>query len=149
VGRSTRQAGFSLVELTVVLLIVSVLIVVGMVSYARMTQMADAEAVKLDLITATKVQELNRIQTGVFSDVEAVLTDLEPSLEYSVDGAVGTVLVEIEPALVATDVCLFAQTPSGDWYAIHHSAAAGDRFAEVAPVDCTPAVVAGWSKESW
>jgi prepilin-type N-terminal cleavage/methylation domain-containing protein len=148
-GRSRREEGFSLVELTVVLLIVSVLMVIGMAVHARLAALADDEVAQLDVITAVKVQALHHLQHGVFTDDSAVLGDLEPMLGYSADGADGTVVVRLEAATAASDVCVFVQTPAGDWYAVHHSSEAGDRYATSAPAPCTAAVVGSWPAESW
>lgn len=144
-----RDGGFSLVELVVVMMVLSIIIVIGMGTSAKMTRIADDEAAQLDVITATKVQALYHLENGVFSDDAGLLGALEPMLAYSNDGADATIVVELEPAHAATNVCLFVQTSSGDWYGLHHSATDGDRFANSAPIACTPANVASWSRESW
>lgn len=148
-GRIRSDGGFSLVELTVVLLIVSVLVVIGVAGYARLVAVSDDKAAQFDVVTAVKVQALHQLQYGAFTDDAALLTPLEPTLEYSVDGVVGTVVVRLEAATSATDVCVFAQTPAGNWFAAHHSLETGNRFATSEPVACTSAVVTTWSSESW
>ena len=137
-------------ELMVVLLVLSILMGVGVVSYARMTQIADDKGVHLDLLTAVKVEALQHLETGEFTSDEGVLFDLEPTLRFSNDGdPPGTVVVRLEDARTEIDVCLFAQTRNGDWFAIYHSVSTGDLYAESAPLACTPGNVAAWSQESW
>jgi hypothetical protein len=46
-------------------------------------------------------------------------------------------------------VCLFGQSFSGRWFAVHYSAFGVLHYAEAAPEPCTAGLVAGWSYESW
>ncbi len=147
---SARERGFSLVELMVVLLVLAILMGVGIVSYARMTQIADDKGAQLDLLTAVKVEALQHLEAGAFSSDENVLLELEPTLRFSDDGdPPGTVVVRLEDDRTEIDVCLFAQTRNGDWFAMYHSVSTGELYAESAPVACTPGNVASWSQESW
>lgn len=145
----SRDAGFSLVELTVVMLVLSVLFLVGMASYARLARIADDEAAKLDAVMAIKVQTLHHVENGRFSMNGPQLQLLEPTLEYTLAGDPGTVAVRVEPAHATTDVCVFVQTKYNDWFAVHRSTTGGDHYAQVAPLPCTPGNVAGWSDRSW
>lgn len=144
-----RERGFSLVELTVVLLVISVLMTIGMASYARMAHIADDEAVQLELVFAAKVQMLQHLENGVFSADSDVLRALGPSLRYSADGADRTIVVVVDPAHDTSDVCLFGHANPGEWFAVHYSPDSGIRYAESAPLACTPANVAGWSAAPW
>ena len=145
-----RQHGFSLVELMVVLAVLAILMGVGIVSYARMTQIADDKGAQLDLLTAVKVEALQHLETGAFSSDENLLLELEPTLRFSDDGdPPGTVVVRLEDDRTEIDVCLFAQTRNGDWFAIYHSVSSGDLYAESAPLACTLGNVAAWSQDSW
>ncbi len=145
-----RERGFSLVELMVVLMVLGILMGVGVVSYARMTQIADNKGAQLDLLTAVKVEALQHLETGAFTSDEDILFGLEPNLRFSDDGEPsGTIAIRLEDELTATDICLFSQTRNGDWFAIYHSVSGGDRYAQVAPLACTPGNVADWSSEPW
>ena len=145
-----RERGFSLVELMVVLLVLAILMGVGIVSYARMTQIADNKGAYLDLLSAVKVEALRHLEIGAFTSDENVLFDLEPNLRFSDDGdPAGTIVVRLEDDRTEIDVCLFSQTTNGDWFSIFHSVASGDLYAESVPVACTPGNVASWSPESW
>jgi prepilin-type N-terminal cleavage/methylation domain-containing protein len=144
------ERGFSLVELMVVLLVLSILMTVGLASYAQMTRIADDKGTQLDLLTAVKVQALQHLETGSFTDDVGVLFDLEPTLRFSNDGEPkGTVVVRIEDGRSEIDVCLFSQTKGGEWFAVSHSVSEAVRYSESTPVACTPGNVASWSTESW
>ncbi len=71
-----RERGFSLVELMVVLLVLAILIGVGLVSYVRMTQIADNKGAHLDLLTAVKDEALQHLEAGAFTSDENILFDL-------------------------------------------------------------------------
>lgn len=145
-----REGGFTLVELVVVVAVVGILMTVGLASYRAMTRTADDTGVQLDLLTATKVQALHHLQTGVFTDDPGVLFDLEPNLRYTDAGdPTGTIVVSIAPGRAALDVCVFARTPAGDWFSMRHSATDGDRYATSNPVACTPGITDSWSVDSW
>jgi len=145
-----RERGFSLVELMVVLLVLAILMGVGVVSYARMTQIADNKGAHLDLLTAVKVEALQHLETGEFTSDENILFDIEPNLRFSDDGEPsGTIVVRLEDDRTEIDVCLFSQTTNGNWFAIYHSVSSGDLYSEAAPLECTPGNVASWSQESW
>lgn len=142
--------GFTLVELVVVVAIVGLLMMMGMASYRVMVRDADEKGTQLDLLTATKVQELHYLEQGAFSDDVGVLMGLEPTLRYTSGGdPPGSVVVSIEAGRSALDVCLFARTGHGEWFGVLHSATDGDRYARSAPVPCGPGNTATWSTASW
>ncbi len=144
------EQGFSLVELMIVLLVLSVLMGIGLVSYSRMTRIADHTGTQLDLLTAVKVQALQHLETGEFTTDVHQLFDLEPNLRYSDAGEPpGTLVVSSESGRRDIDVCVFSKTTNGDWFAIYHSVDAGDSYSESAPVQCTEANTASWSKDPW
>ena len=139
-----------MVELAVVLVIVAILMSIGLASYFAMANTADGKGTQLDLVTATKVQALHHLEQDAFTDDAGVLVALEPTLQYSAAGdPAGSIVVEIEPGRETLDVCLFARTPQGDWFSVRHSTTDGDRYAQSAPVACTPDETDGWSTESW
>jgi prepilin-type N-terminal cleavage/methylation domain-containing protein len=145
-----NDRGFTLIELSVVLLITTILMVIGMVSYVQMTRIADDKGVHLDLLTAVKVESFHHLETGEFTADAGVLFGIEPTLQFTNNAdPEGTVAVRIEDGRAEIDVCLFSQTPHGDWFSIYHSVEAGDRYGESAPVACTAGNVAGWTTESW
>lgn len=144
------ERGFSLVELMTALAVVAILMVIGLASYAQTARIADDKSTQLDLLTAAKVQALAHLETGEFTSDVQELFDLEPILRYSSDGEPpGTLVVRTEDDRLDTDVCVFAQTNQGDWFAIYHSVLVGDLYGESAPVPCTPGDVASWSSDSW
>lgn len=147
--RRREDSGFTLVEMVVVVAIVAVLLTIGLVSYRGVQRQAEARGVQLDLVTAVKVQALLHLETGAFSSDAITLTALEPNLQYSLDGANGTIVVASEVGREDLDVCLFASTQDGAWFSMYHSSSAGDRYGQSAPLQCTPVNVAAWPTGSW
>ena len=149
-GPARDERGFTLVELTVVMFVIAVLIVIGLASFVQVRRIADDKGAHLDLLTAVKVQALQHLETGEFTEDVGVLFDLEPTLRYTNDGLPsGTIVVRSEVGRLDTDVCLFSQTEQGDWFAIYHSVEDGDRYGESDPIACTVANTAAWTTESW
>ena len=139
-----------MIELMVALAIVAVLMAVGVVLYGRMLHAADDTKTQHELVTASKVQALHHLETGLFSSDHDALTDLEPNVRYSLDGdPTGTIVVRTEPAREHRDVCLFAISRSGVWHSMYHSSFAGDLYGNSAPVECVPVNVADWSRQAW
>jgi len=146
----SREDGFTLVELVVVIAIVAILMTIGLASYSAMARIADDRGTQLDLLTATKVQALHHLEEGVFTEDDSVLSDLEPTLRYTADGdPAGTIVVSIDAGRAALDVCLFAVTPQGDWFSIRHSATDGERYSTSPPVECVPGTTDAWSTKAW
>ena len=143
------EDGFTLIETIVVLAIIAVLMVIGLVSYARYTHLADDAGVQLDLVTAVKVQALNHLEQGQFTTDAAALRALEPNLEYSADGLDGSLVVAIEAGHASEAVCVFGLSSSGQWFSVQHSLVSGDRFGVAAPSDCDAAAVADWQPAGW
>ncbi len=148
--RLDDDSGFTMIELMVSLAIVGILMGLGIVMYGKAAQAADDVEAQLDLVTAVKVQSLALLENGQFTVDEDELRALEPNLQYSLFGdPAGTIAVRVEPGRADRDVCVFAISRSNTWYSMYHSTLAGDLYGNSAPVECTPANVASWSREAW
>jgi prepilin-type N-terminal cleavage/methylation domain-containing protein len=147
-GRDRSDGGFTLIELGVSLLIVGILVALAFPTYMGFVAKTRDKQMQADLMAAFHVQALLQLEQGAFTDEEAVLLDLEPTLRYSAAGASGAVtVITRDPATAG--VCLFGWSLSGRWFALHYSAYGAVHFAEAAPEPCTAGLVAGWSRESW
>jgi type IV pilus assembly protein PilE len=146
--RNGSDDGFTLIELGVTLLIVGILVALAFPTYRGFVTTTRDKEMQADLVAAFHVQGLVFLEEGVFTSDEAVLLGAEPSLQYSAAGAPGAVtVVTRDPATAG--VCLFGQSVSGRWFAVHYSAFGVLHYAEAAPGPCTAGLVAGWSRESW
>lgn len=146
--RHPSDEGFTLIELGVSLLIVGVLVALAIPTYRGFVAATRDKEIQADLLASVKVQALLYLEQEAFSSDEAVLQAAEPTLQYSVAGALGAVtVVTRDPATAG--VCLFGLSWSGRWFAVHYSAFGVLHFAEIAPEPCTAGLVAGWSGESW
>jgi len=140
--------GFTLIELGVSLLIVGILVALAVPTYRGFVATTRDKEMQADLVAAFHVQGLVFLEREAFTSDEAVLHAAEPSLQYSAAGAPGAVtVVTRDPA--TGGVCLFGQSFSGRWFAVHYSAFGVLHYAETAPAACTAGLVAGWSREPW
>ena len=146
--RRRSEDGFTLIELGVALLIVGILVALAFPTYRGFVAITRDKEMQADLVAAFHVQGLVFLEQGAFTGDEAVLRAAEPSLQYSAAGAPGAVtVVTRDPATAG--VCLFGQSLSGRWFAVHYSAFGVLHYAETAPEPCTAGLVAGWSSQPW
>lgn len=82
--RSTRSAGYTLVELMVAVMIIAVLLVIAVPSFQGFRRNAQDRVAQSSLVTAEKVAYLVVLQQGAIPDRATLLT-LLPSLESSIE----------------------------------------------------------------
>ncbi len=143
-----RQAGFTMVELVVVLLIVAVLIIIGLPTYQGFRNRALDRDTQADLRGAVLVENLYHLDNAMFTETTSLLAELEPLISFNVAGdPEGTVRVRTGAADV--EVCAFSLSRSGLWWAVYHATSGGTRYGQSAPATCNAALASGWSADGW
>lgn len=127
----TKEGGFTLVELMIVVLIVAILIAVAIPTFLGQRKTAEDAAAKSNLKLALTTEKAYATGAQVFTADLDALNAIEPSL-FNVTGAAPAtnafdpVKVTVDPT--ETAVCLVAQTPTGRFLAIWESIDAGTQF---------------------
>lgn len=146
--RNRSEAGFTLIELMVVVLIIAILLAVGIPSFlGYRTRAFDADA-QADLRTTVLTESVLHLDTGVFTTDTPTLSAAEPTVDFNVTGdPEGTVRVAIGTA--ETEVCMFSLSRSGNWWAIYHTSDSGTFYGQSAPAACQASLAGGWATAGW
>lgn len=113
------DAGFSFVELLVVLLIVAVLTTIGLAMFTGFRESARDRSTQQMLVTAAKVEAGYSTELDGFNAAPAALAVLEPSIDFSglTAESVHLVVADVTPGDQA-QVLLYARSVSGTWFGI-------------------------------
>lgn len=127
-NRLSRDEGFTLVELMVVVLVIAILIAIAIPTFLGARQRAQDRAAQSDLrnaLTAAKVfyvdnEDYDAVDDGVTNDLE----DIEPSL--SLDNTIANATADIVGYTGAGQtIVMEKQSSSGTWFCIADDASAG------------------------
>lgn len=118
-GRSPRDQGFTLVELMVVVLVISILIAVAIPSFMGARQRAQDRTAQANLTTALKAESAIAASGGGFTANAAALSAEEPSIDWSgVDPEdVHVVVGDVIPGDNA-QVLLYTRSNTGTWFGL-------------------------------
>ncbi len=146
----TKEGGFSLVELMVVVLIIAILIAIAIPTFLGARRSAQDEAAKVELRNVINVERNYYVDNEDYTDVAAALVALEPRLVLDPDPALGVAVV----LSADTDiVCMTRTSESGRLFSVWESVRDGTYFGVGPGADlsgaCPVAVPAGFSPQVW
>jgi type IV pilus assembly protein PilA len=151
-GADLGETGFSLIELMVVILIISVLIAIAIPQLVGARTRATDRATQSDLRNVLTAEKTVYTDTQSYYVNSASVKAAEPSLAWGTK-----LLVQVGTNTVANDtVCLSEQSGSGTWFGVGDvatasaTADAGTDYTKGVTDPCTTvsATIAGWSA-SW
>lgn len=117
--RRQSEQGFTLIELSVVIIIIGILIAVATVTLLGARERASNTAAKARVTDALKTERVIYTDGNGFSDSTSVLEQAEPSLDFRDDTVVaGAVFVRVEGDVVT----LASQSATGTCYWVKDSA---------------------------
>jgi prepilin-type N-terminal cleavage/methylation domain-containing protein len=117
---NTRERGFSLTEMMVVLAIISILLAIAVPTMLGPKRAAQDVAAQTRLVAALKTEEVYATDGGSYTSDQVVLEGLESSLEW---GNANDDAVRVLVASVAeTDdaVLLYTKSTSGTWFGLRN-----------------------------
>lgn len=146
--RHSRDGGFTLIELMVVVLIISILLAIGIPYYMAARTRSQDRAAQSDLTTAVKVETGLYADLQVFTDDVAMLSQEASSQQFvngnSLDG--GEISTYLPPAQAGQMVILGSRSNSGECFYLRRDALGSTAYARVGAAVCdetAPAVVWG------
>jgi type IV pilus assembly protein PilA len=135
--RLSKEEGFTLIELMVVVLIIAVLVAIAIPSFLGFRNQAQDRATQTDLRNALLAEKAVWTATSAFSATAADLKVYEPTVELSASLSEDKVLAEFDSD-TASQVCLSQQSASGATFMIYdNESASGGTFYAAAGADVT------------
>jgi type IV pilus assembly protein PilA len=135
--RLSKEEGFTLIELMVVVLIIAVLVAIAIPSFLGFRNQAQDRAAQTDLRNALLAEKAVWTATSAFSSTAADLKVYEPTVELGTSLSEDTVLAEFDED-TASQVCLSQQSASGATFMIYdNESASGGTFYAAAGADVT------------
>ncbi|HEX9774950.1 MAG TPA: prepilin-type N-terminal cleavage/methylation domain-containing protein [Actinomycetota bacterium] len=143
-----RDEGFTLIELMVVVLIISILIAIAIPTFLGARTRAQDRAAQSDLRNGVVSVETHYVDTESYTVTAAQLSAIEPEITFEDGGPVTTGNVGVyDDAVAGAYVVLVRESASGTFFCIHKDASTGTSYgsgANAAAVD-TPAECAAAS----
>ena len=142
--RLDKEEGFTLIELMVVVLIIAVLVAIAIPSFLGFRNRAQDRSAQADLRNTLLGEKAVWVDTGAYTEDEALLKAFEPTLITN-DSDADTAGVFTNLSVASTDdaVCLVQVSQSGNYFAIFEdSSATGGTFfgAGSAAITCPTAL---------
>lgn len=141
--RLSKEEGFTLIELMVVVLIIAVLVAIAIPSFLGFRNRAQDRSAQADLRNTLLSEKAVWVDTGAYTEVEATLKAFEPTLFTNATGAADDgVYTSLSVAASDDAICLGQISQSGNFFAIFDDASAtGGTYyaASAAAVPCPTA----------
>ncbi|MCP3974867.1 MAG: prepilin-type N-terminal cleavage/methylation domain-containing protein [bacterium] len=122
--RLSKEEGFTLIELMVVVLIIAVLVAIAIPSFLGFRNRAQDRSAQADLRNTLLAEKAVWVDTGAYTEVEATLKAFEPTLITNTSGAADAGVFTDVPAVSDDAVCLAQISQSGSFFAIFDDASA-------------------------
>ncbi|MGH9269029.1 MAG: type II secretion system protein [Acidimicrobiales bacterium] len=124
--RENDEAGFTLIELMVVVLIIAILLAIAIPTFLGARQRAQNRAAQSDIRNALAAEKVFYTDDEVYTQLVASLDAIEPQLTYNAGALPATdparmIWVNVRAGNVAGDlsaVCLSRQSASGTWFSL-------------------------------
>ncbi len=155
--RLSKEEGFTLIELMVVVLIMAVLVAIAIPSFLGFRHQAQDRAAQSDLRNALLAEKAVFTATNAFTDVEAELKAWEPTVVTGAALSTDTVYVEYAAA-TSDQVCLSQASDSGSTFMVYENGTEGTFYGSGDAITCPSAAAPAippvqasvdWSETGW
>lgn len=149
--RLREDAAFTLVELTVVTLIIAILFAIAVPSFIGFRDSADNRRAQTEVRTTLHAERAYWTDNQAYTQAEPDLQGYEPSLTIQNTGpATAGVYVDLNAANNEI-VCISQTSVSGDTYSIWDNSTVGTYYGttDLSAADCPAAAPAGYSNDGW
>jgi type IV pilus assembly protein PilA len=147
--RLSRDEGFTLIELMVVVMIIAVLIAIAIPSFLGFRKSAQDRSAQSEVRNVLLAEKAYWLEEGDYTGAGADITALEPNATIAAAPADG-VYIDL-PAADSDVVCIVRTADSGNTFAVWESATAGTYYGttDLSAADCPVAAPAGYSQGGW
>ena len=148
--RLSRDEGFTLIELMVVVMIIAVLIAIAIPSFLGFRKSAQDRSGQSEVRNVLLSEKAYWLDNGDYTETTGDITAFEPNANlHATDPAIGVVM-----DLRDTDsdiVCLTRTPDSGNTFSIWESSASGTYYGatDLTAADCPAAAPAGYAQGGW
>lgn len=149
---SLRQAdGFTIVELAIVVGIMAILAAIAIPTFAGQMDHAHDVAAQSLATHAMNIERSYQLDNGQFTASRRDLLAYEPGIVWNQrKNPPGTVRIRMRSRFAADEVCVYAQSKSGDWFAIYENATSATLYGRPDRLrNCSPKVARNWSPDGW
>ena len=145
----SRDEGFTLIELMVVVMIIAVLIAIAIPSFLGFRKSAQDRAAQSEVRNVLLSEKAYWLEEGDYTETAADITALEPNANINADEAVG-VYIDLN-ALSSDTVCIVRTAESGNTFSVWESSTLGTHYGatNLSGADCPAAAPAGYSQGGW
>jgi len=143
--RLSKDEGFTLIELMVVVLIIAVLVAIAIPSFLGFRSRAQDRSAQADIRNVLLAEKAEWTDNGAFTETEATLKAFEPSVEINTtSSATAGVFADLSVALNTNVICLTQSSASGNVFGIlEDGSATGGTFYAASAADITCPTSAG------
>ena len=145
----SRDEGFTLIELMVVVMIIAVLIAIAIPSFLGFRKSAQDRSAQSEVRNVLLSEKAFWLEEGDYTETGADITALEPNAQIAADPADG---VYIDLNAASSDiVCVTRTADSGNTFSVWESATAGTYYGatDLSGADCPAAAPLGYSQGGW
>jgi type IV pilus assembly protein PilA len=124
----TKEGGFTLVELMVVVMIIAILMAIAIPTFLNSRKRAQDSAAKSNVRNGLAAAQSVFSETQLYSASAAMVTALtaeEPGLGFAVTGSTDAKVISVMTDPATASIVLSALSKSGKCFAMKHVAAAG------------------------
>jgi type IV pilus assembly protein PilA len=145
----SRDEGFTLIELMVVVMIIAVLIAIAIPSFLGFRKSAQDRSAQSEVRNVLLAEKAFWLEEGDYTETAADITALEPNASVAADPADG---VYLDLNAASSDVvCITRTADSGNTFSVWESATAGTYYGDtdLSAAACPAAAPAGYSQGGW
>jgi len=136
-GPGGRRAGFSLVEVAIVLVITGILIAIASPFQRRAVDQARGAAARMSLHNVLLAELTWYAGHQTFTNDRDALLEIDPSLPLGDAGTPGSIYIATSSSTAARAICLFTEASAGAWYTLFYSTSSDETSDLASPNDCT------------
>ena len=145
----SRDEGFTLIELMVVVMIIAVLIAIAIPSFLGFRKSAQDRSAQSEVRNVLLAEKAFWLDNGAYTETAADITAFEPNARLAADPADG-VYIDLNAA-DSDIVCVVRTSDSGSTFSVWESATAGTYYGatDLSAADCPAAAPAGYSQDGF